>query len=127
LATRSQRACTIERVPQNGQPVDPAIAPSSTVSHTQLVTSDGKLICPNCEQAQYPQWYKALDKKIKYDTELNQVYVCEQRKGGCGHIFSPGDHRVMIAYLKGDLVPKELVEQALEQGRQERLQAAVHQ
>jgi hypothetical protein len=116
-------------VSQNGQAVDPVITPSSTVSHTQLVTADGKLLCPNCEQANHVQWYKGLDKKIKYADELNQVYVCEQRRGGCGHIFSPGDHRVIVAYLSGQLVPRALVEelaeervkQAREEGRQQAL------
>lgn len=86
--------------------------PDQAEEAPQLV--EGHLIrCPNCEELRNPL---ALDKKTrelkrfgrneKYALELNIVYQCVKATGGCGHIFSPGDQRIMMAYLAGDLVPK---------------------
>lgn len=66
--------------------------------------------CPNCEQLRDPlssRAFKRLDRNEKYATELNVVYQCVKSTGGCGHIFSPGDQRVLMAFLAGDLVPAE--------------------
>ena len=66
------------------------------------------MVCPNCEQARNPlneREFKRLDRNEKYAHELNVVYQCVKSTGGCGHIFSPGEQRILIAYLNGDLVP----------------------
>lgn len=66
--------------------------------------------CPNCEQLRdplNPRMFRRLDRNEKYALELNVVYQCVKSTGGCGHIFSPGDQRVLMAFLSGDLVPAE--------------------
>lgn len=44
--------------------------------------------------------------------DLNVVYQCKRDKGGCGHVFSLGDQRVMLAYLNGDLIPRVSLDRA---------------
>lgn len=64
--------------------------------------------CPNCEMVRNPlnaREFKRLDRNEKYASELNIVYQCVKSTGGCGHVFSPGDQRILMAYLAGDLVP----------------------
>lgn len=66
------------------------------------------MLCPNCEMLRNPlnsREFKRLDRNEKYARELNIVYQCVKSTGGCGHVFSPGDQRVLMAYLAGDLVP----------------------
>lgn len=75
---------------------------------TPSLTEGSLLRCPNCEQARDPldqRQLKRFNRAEKYALELNVVYQCVKRTGGCGHIFSPGDQRVLIAFLQGDLVP----------------------
>lgn len=78
--------------------------PVSTPSLTE-----GRLLrCPLCEQLRDPgdsRQFKRLGRVEKYAMELNVVYQCVKQTGGCGHIFSPGDQRILIAFLQGDLVP----------------------
>jgi hypothetical protein len=52
---------------------------------------------------------KRYERSEKYAQELNVVYQCIKKTGGCGHIFSPGDQRILIAFLQGDLVPARRV------------------
>jgi hypothetical protein len=78
-----------------------------------VITPDGRMVCPNCEQEHHVGWYKHCDIPQKYAGDLNQVYICQRSKGGCGHVFSPGDRELvglLKAYLEGRLVwtePKE--------------------
>jgi hypothetical protein len=68
--------------------------------------------CPNCEQLRDPlneRMFKRLDRNEKYARDLNVVYQCVKSTGGCGHIFSPGDQRILMAFLAGDLVPAKHV------------------
>jgi hypothetical protein len=67
--------------------------------------------CPMCEKLRNPLGeLKRFQRNEKYAMELNVVYQCRRDRGGCGHIFSPGDNRVLLAYLRGDLIPASLVE-----------------
>ena len=64
--------------------------------------------CPHCEMLRNPlsdREFKRFDRNEKYAHELNVVYQCVKHTGGCGHVFSPGDQRILRAYLAGDLVP----------------------
>lgn len=68
------------------------------------------LRCPLCEILRDPtdqRQFKRLGRVEKYSMELNVVYQCVKQTGGCGHIFSPGDQRILIAFLQGDLVPAQ--------------------
>lgn len=71
--------------------------------------TEGRLLrCPNCELARDPmdsRQFKRYQRMEKYSLELNVVYQCVKNTGGCGHIFSPGDQRILMAFLQGDLVP----------------------
>jgi hypothetical protein len=67
-----------------------------------------KMRCPNCEQLRdplNPRELRRLHRNEKYAKELNVVYKCIASTGGCGHVFSPGDQRILMAFLAGDLVP----------------------
>jgi hypothetical protein len=74
--------------------------------------SEGRLLrCPHCELLRDPldsHQFKRFQRVDKYALDLNVVYQCVKNKDsgeGCGHIFSPGDQRVLMAFLQGDLVP----------------------
>jgi hypothetical protein len=76
--------------------------------------------CPNCEQLRDPlneRMFKRLDRNERYAKELNVVYQCVKSTGGCGHIFSPGDQRILMAFLSGDLVPAKHAQRPLEQAK----------
>ncbi len=71
--------------------------------------TEGRLLrCPHCEALRDPmdqKQFKRYERNERYAQELNVVYQCVKQTGGCGHIFSPGDQRILIAFLQGDLVP----------------------
>lgn len=72
------------------------------------------MICPHCEIERNPldqRELKRLDRNEKYAHELNVVYQCVKATGGCGHIFSPGEQEIIMAYLRGDLVPASTQQQ----------------
>lgn len=48
-----------------------------------------------------------------YALDLAVIYQCRRDKGGCGHCFAPADIRIFLAYLNGDLVPKDRLDLAL--------------
>lgn len=81
----------------------------------QLPLVVGRLLrCPNCEELRDPtdpKQFKRYSRSEKYALDLNVVYQCIKNKRtgvGCGHIFSPGDQRILIAFLQGDLVPARI-------------------
>jgi hypothetical protein len=79
---------------------DPSLPVQSLVEGFQIR-------CPNCEQLRHPQRdLRRFERNERYALELNVVYQCKRDRGGCGHVFSPGDQRVILAYLNGDLIPK---------------------
>lgn len=84
-----------------------------------IVQEGGKLVCPGCEQEGDAFYnFRQLDLPDKYRRELNPVYVHLKHRDGCGHVFSPGDPWIIEAYLAGDLVPRESLEQANDRVRQ---------
>lgn len=89
-------------------PVEPTQQPNEPVRASLI---EGHLMrCPHCELLRNPlsdREFKRLDRNEKYATELNIVYQCVKATGGCGHVFSPGDQRILMAYLAGDLVPAQ--------------------
>lgn len=69
-----------------------------------------QLRCPNCEQLGDPLvQFKPLDRSVKYEAELNVVQQHRRDKGGCGHVFSPGESWIMEEYLAGNLIPKTVM------------------
>jgi len=45
-------------------------------------------------------WYKRLEQIEKYAMETNPILQCPHYKPtGCGHIFSPGDHSLLLSVL----------------------------
>lgn len=78
------------------------------LTQTPSLTEGRLLRCPHCESLRDPldqRQFKRYERIDKYAQELNVVYQCVKHTGGCGHIFSPGDQRILIAFLQGDLVP----------------------
>lgn len=74
-----------------------------------------QLRCPGCEQlGQLGYNFSPLDRNERYRRELNVVYRHRKDRGGCGHVFSPGDIWIIEAYLAGDLVPRAMLEEARE-------------
>lgn len=68
-----------------------------------------KLRCPNCQELRHLNWYTAYDIPEAFKADLNAVYQCPHYKGGCGHVFSPGDPQIISDYLAGKLVPVEAI------------------
>jgi hypothetical protein len=107
-------------------------APVAAVSEGSIprLVEGNKLRCPGCEALGDPFVnFRPLQRNERYARELNIVYVHRRDRGGCGHVFSPGDIWVMEAYLAGDLVPKQLLNEARElvaqlQGKREEATAA---
>lgn len=72
-----------------------------------IFTAEGRVICPKCEVERHINWYTHCERKAKYADDLNQVFICARNKGGCGHIFSPGNRELvslLVAYLEGRVV-----------------------
>jgi hypothetical protein len=79
------------------------------------LTEGGKLRCPSCEALGHPfRDFKPLEVPESYKRELNPVYCHVKHRGGCGHVFSPGEPWIIEAYLAGDLVHRQLLDQANE-------------
>lgn len=75
-----------------------------------------KLRCPKCEALGDPFYhFKPLQFVDKYERELNRVLQHRRDRGGCGHVFSPGEPWIIQEYISGNLVPRQLLTQALEQ------------
>lgn len=73
-------------------------AGSQTVLKSQLIRGD-QMRCPHCEQFNHLFWYVRYEQVEKYAMETNPVYMCPKFKGGCGHVFSPGDHSLLLSVL----------------------------
>lgn len=70
--------------------------------------------CPNCEQlGDVLLNFTPLERSAKYEGELNIIYVHRRALGGCGHAFSPGNLEILAAYLAGELVPRDFLDQAV--------------
>lgn len=71
--------------------------------------------CPNCEALCHPfRDLKPLQMVEAFKQELNPIYKHSKDRGGCGHVFSPGEPWIIEAYLAGDLVPVALLTEAKE-------------
>lgn len=74
------------------------------------LTEGHQLRCPGCEKLGHPfRDFKPMVVVEKYQDELFPVYCHVKYRGGCGHVFAPGDPWIIKAYLAGDLVPAERV------------------
>ena len=51
----------------------------------------------------------------KYEDELFRVMQHRRDRGGCGHVFAPGDPWIIREYLKGALIDRRLLTQALQE------------
>jgi len=92
------------------------MAESQPASQKQRLVEGNKLRCPHCEQLGDPFYhFKPLQFVEQYQRELNRVLQHRRDRGGCGHVFSPGDPWIIQAYLSGDLVQRELLVQARKQ------------
>lgn len=67
---------------------------------TGLVVPGGKMRCPMCETPRSIHRFQRLQQVEKYEMETNPVYVCPKADGGCGHVFSPGDHSLLLSVLR---------------------------
>lgn len=62
------------------------------------------MVCPNCLTPRHIFAYRELQRNPSFEGELNVIYQCPKKKGGCGHYFSPGEQRLLGAILSGDVV-----------------------
>jgi hypothetical protein len=86
------------------------MAATSGTGQVGLVRPGGKLLCPGCEtEADFLYAFKALDRPEKFSRDTNPIYKHRRDRGGCGHVFSPGDPWIIEAYLSGDLIPATVV------------------
>lgn len=96
------------------QMAPPQAAAKGTESKTpSLSLGKGKFRCPKCKKE--GDWFfhfRELELVEEHRRELNPVYKHLPWRGGCGHVFSPGDPQIMEAYLAGDLIPKSWLEEA---------------
>jgi hypothetical protein len=60
--------------------------------------------CPSCEEFHHLFWYVRLDQVEKYAMETNPIFRCPTYKGGCGHVFSPGDRSLLVQMLSAPAV-----------------------
>ena len=82
-----------------------------------------RLRCPKCEElGDLFRDFKPLERNERYRDELNMVY--KHIRGGCGHVFSPGDPWIIAAYISGDLVPRALLDEAKTKLREGGVKAA---
>lgn len=102
------------------------MAQSQSQSQKRRLVEGNKLRCPNCEVLGDPfADFKPLRFVEQYRHELNRVLLHRRDRGGCGHVFSPGDPWIVEAYLSGDLVARELLDQA--RSRIKELEAALRE
>ena len=93
----------MEAAPPAGSVPDGAPRPS--------LVEGNRLRCPKCEQlGDLFGDFRPLERNERYRDELNMVY--KHIRGGCGHVFSPGDPWIIAAYVSGDLVPRSLLDEA---------------
>jgi hypothetical protein len=86
---------------------------SNQDSSKPSLVEGNNLRCPNCEElGDILVQFKPLDRSKKYESELNVIQQHRRDKGGCGHVFSPGDSWIMEEYLSGGLIPKSLLDKA---------------
>lgn len=87
---------------------------SSNAPDEKIALVEGnRLRCPNClELGDVLVDFKPLDRPERFRDELNVIQCHLKSRGGCGHVFSPGDPWIMQAYLSGELVPKSYLREA---------------
>lgn len=84
------------------------------------------IICPYCGQRRLPERdLRRMHRPTEYLSELNVVYECKKQRGGCGHVFSLGDQRIIAAWLSGDIVPRQWLDDKIK--RVNELQAELSQ
>lgn len=90
----------------------PRLVERSATSLTKLVEGN-KVRCPGCEVLCDPSYHlKPFARAAKYRQELNVVYQHRRDRGGCGHVFSPGEPWIVEEYLAGNLVPRAVADHA---------------
>lgn len=100
-----------------------AVTPNDVKDVPSLVRSNGKITCPNCAENGKPdsqsigrvgKEFKPMRLVERYKLDLVQVIQHDKNHGGCGHIFALGDAKIMIAFMEGRLIPKELYDELME-------------
>lgn len=99
------------------EPREIAVHPNDRKDVPSLVEGPNRIRCPrdSCGKSGKPGvHFKALSRNEKYAMELNVVLIHDKDHGGCGHIFSLGEQKVLIAFLEGRLVPREMYDELRE-------------
>lgn len=81
-----------------------------------LVVAAGKLRCPRCKmegKIGESDSFRRLDMPEGFESVLNIIYQHSKYSGGCGHCFATGGV-IVDRYLKGLLVPKQWLDNAIE-------------
>lgn len=87
-----------------------------------LIRGNGKIACPTClenNRAEHEcigrigKEFKPFRQVERFKLDLVQVIQHDRNHGGCGHVFALGDAKVMIAFLEGRLIPREMYDELL--------------
>lgn len=94
-------------VPARSGITDPTYVPSKPLIEGRFIR------CPHCLELRDPnQGLKPYERNEEYAMDLGVVYQCRKDRGGCGHVFAPSDQRILLAFLNGDLIPRDRLEEA---------------
>jgi hypothetical protein len=88
--------------------------PDSPAPDEKIPLVEGnRLRCPHClELGDILVHFRPLERPERFQNELNVIQRHLPSKGGCGHVFSPGEPWVMEKYLSGELIPKSHLDEA---------------
>lgn len=90
-----------------------AVASSTNGGRRSSLTRGNKLVCPGCLAEGDPLYhFKTLHMNPDFAHELNAIQIHRRDREGCGHVFSPGEPSILQAYLSGELIPRELLDNA---------------
>src|SRR3982751_6705162 len=85
---------------------------SASAPKRRLVEGN-KLRCPHCGELGDPLYsFQPLEMSEEFKDELYLVQKHRRDRGGCGHVFAPGEPLIIAAYLSGVLIPRTALEEA---------------
>lgn len=63
----------------------------------KLIEAGHKMRCPRCGEVRDILEYIPLERPIAFEKELNPIYKCPKKVGGCSFLFSPSDEVRLLA------------------------------
>lgn len=69
--------------------------------------SGHEMTCPRCKKPQDILAFQRFGEIDEFAHETAPIYKCPKSRGGCGWIFAPSDHAVLLA-LNPEGIPEDL-------------------